>query len=395
MDLAASPDLDAFYCYAIVFLLGLITAVVQINKRLLNYPGKWVTWHTWTLLSAYTFLPVVLFWFLDQVNAIHDTSFFAALVIGAGYQQVLSGNLATIRAGEVSKLWQPFNAWSDYTAERIRDQISTNAERFDERMRTMVLKDPQKQNSLHFVAITHAKDPAALQKQLDDIKLQEPTLGAEGTKLKIIAALYDSLKISSARHFEYLLFQSGVISTFVYHWYAKQWRTKITAILIAVVVLILVGWSWKVLSSPEALGHYYAWRLKKGNSTDPDRYRARHNLLKYAGSDPSPVIDLISALRYSSVTPKVADNIFEMVLESRKLPDLADRIPEALIDSLRTENAAIRMRTNEILLYLAQDKGVVVPEDLKSWKANEKETLNDIDVKIQHWKEVNWSPKKK
>ena len=123
MDLSASPDFDAFYCYLIVFLLGLITAIMQINKRLLNYPGKWVTWHTWTLLGAYTLLPVALFWFLDRVNAIHDTSLFAAILIGAGYQQVLSGNLASIRAGEVSKIWQPFTAWSDYIADRIRDRI--------------------------------------------------------------------------------------------------------------------------------------------------------------------------------------------------------------------------------------------------------------------------------
>src|SRR6267142_4216540 len=155
MDLSASPDFDAFYCYLIVFLLGLITAVMQINKRLLNYPGKWVTWHTWTLLGAYTFLPVVLFWLLDRVNAIHDTSLFAAVLIGAGYQQVLSGNLATIRAGEISKIWQPFTAWSDYIADRIRYRIITNSERFDEELRSAVLSDPKKQEDLRFLAMTH------------------------------------------------------------------------------------------------------------------------------------------------------------------------------------------------------------------------------------------------
>jgi hypothetical protein len=391
MDLSASPDFDAFYCYLIVFLLGLITAVMQINKRLLNYPGKWVTWHTWTLLGAYTFLPVVLFWLLDRVNAIHDTSLFAAVLIGAGYQQVLSGNLATIRAGEISKIWQPFTAWSDYIADRIRDRIITNSERFDEELRSAVLSDPKKQEDLRFLAMTHEKDPEALQKQLGNITAQAASLGDKGVQLKLIAALYDALKISSPRSFEYLLHKKKVTSAFVYHWYTKQWRSKAAALLAASAVLVLLLLGARFLKSPSTMGRYYAWRLKKENATDSDRDRARHSLLVYSKLDPGPVIELISSLRYTAITPKIADNIFETALENRSASPQSERnLANALIECLRTDNAGIRTRINETLLYLAKDKGVSIPDDLKNWKPNQKETMNDIDTQVERWKRVDW-----
>jgi len=52
---------------------------------------------------AYTLIPLALFWLLDRTNAIHDTSLFAAILIGVGYQQILSGSFATLKApGDVS-----------------------------------------------------------------------------------------------------------------------------------------------------------------------------------------------------------------------------------------------------------------------------------------------------
>jgi hypothetical protein len=396
MDLSASPDFDAFYCYLIVFLLGLITAIMQINKRLLNYPGKWVTWHTWTLLGAYTLLPVALFWFLDRVNAIHDTSLFAAILIGAGYQQVLSGNLASIRAGEVSKIWQPFTAWSDYIADRIRDRIITNSERFDEELRSALLSDPTKQEDLRFLAMTHAKDPTALEKQLDDLVSQAAVLGEKGIQLKSIGILYDSLKISSPRSFEYLLHKKKVTSAFVYYWYTKQWRSKATAVAAVLVVVVLLVLGAGFLESPSAMGQYYAWRLKKDNATDIDRYRARRNLLAYSVLDASPAVDLVSSLRYTGITPKVSDNVFATLLEARTVsPQTEKAMIGVLIESLRTDNAATRTRINDTLVYLAQNQGVVVPEELKNWKPTQKDTLNEIDTMVEKWKRFNWPAKTK
>jgi hypothetical protein len=36
VDLSVSPDIEAYFCYAIVFFLGALTAIVQINRGLGN-----------------------------------------------------------------------------------------------------------------------------------------------------------------------------------------------------------------------------------------------------------------------------------------------------------------------------------------------------------------------
>ena len=139
--------------------------------------------------------------------------------------------------------------------------------------------------------MTHAKDPAALEKQLDDLISQEAVLGEKGVQLKSIGILDDSLKISSPRSFEYLLHTKKVTSAFVYYWYTKQWRSKAAALLAASAVLVLLLLGARFLQSPSTMGRYYAWRLKKENATDLNRDRARRNLLVYSRLDPGPAID--------------------------------------------------------------------------------------------------------
>src|SRR5713226_3872670 len=128
MDMNVSPDLEAFCCYGLVLLLGLAVAWSQVSRRLGKLPGQWIMVNTWLLFFAYTFVPVLLFWFLDRTNAVHDTSLFAAVLVGFGYQQILTGSLGSIRApGDVSKFWQPFGIWADSISDRIRERIIVNS----------------------------------------------------------------------------------------------------------------------------------------------------------------------------------------------------------------------------------------------------------------------------
>lgn len=63
MDMSVSPDLEAFCCYGIVLILGLVAARVQISNKLQNLPGKWIMGSTWLLYFAYSLIPVALFGF--------------------------------------------------------------------------------------------------------------------------------------------------------------------------------------------------------------------------------------------------------------------------------------------------------------------------------------------
>ena len=157
-----------------VLLLGVIAAFSQISKRLDKLPGKWIMVNTWLLFFAYTFLPVALFWFLDRSNAIHDTSLFAAVLIGFGYRQIMTGELASIRpAGDFSKFWQPFAAWSDHVADRIRNRVVRNESLFDERLLNVVRDDEEKRKSLRELAFTHTKDIPRSVKRSKKLKTRE------------------------------------------------------------------------------------------------------------------------------------------------------------------------------------------------------------------------------
>ena len=86
MDLTLSPDLDARICYGIVFLCAILGACLQIQKRFAaaRLPATWI-WHspsTWMMFVTFIVTPLGLFWLMDRMNALSDTSFFAALLVG-------------------------------------------------------------------------------------------------------------------------------------------------------------------------------------------------------------------------------------------------------------------------------------------------------------------------
>jgi hypothetical protein len=98
MDLSVSPVLEAYVCYAVVLLLGAVTAVIQISRRLGDLAGVWTVPQTWLLFVLYLLVPIGLFWLLDRTSAITDTSLFAAILVGVGYVGIMSGTNQTFRA---------------------------------------------------------------------------------------------------------------------------------------------------------------------------------------------------------------------------------------------------------------------------------------------------------
>src|SRR5216684_267754 len=208
MDLGVSPDLDAFYCYAVVFVLGLLTAGNQISARLGSFRGRWIMVNTWLLFFAYSSVPVLLFWALDRTNAVHDTSLFAAILVGFGYQQILSGSIASIQpAGDISKIWQPFAVWADSIANRIGNRIIVNDTRFDEKLLQTVRQDPAKFQRLRDQTFAHATDLPALEQSLEAVDNHQPPVDADVATARKSAILYANLKQSSPQTFDFLLFR--------------------------------------------------------------------------------------------------------------------------------------------------------------------------------------------
>lgn len=385
-----SPDLEAFYCYGLVLLLGLVTASGQVSKRLGNLPGQWIMLNTWLLFFAYALVPLALFWFLDRTNAVHDTSLFAAILVGVGYQQILSGGIGAIRTpGEVSKLWQPFDAWTNTIASRIGDRIRVNNSRFDEKLLSSITSDPNKLNALKEVAMTRVAEAATLDKSLRDFQDNRELLGERGVIVKQATLLYQSLKQSSPQQFEYLLYKHGVIPPKWYYWYAEEWRSKTTALVVALCLVTALAAALWGLGTPENYAKYYVWRLHKGNATDYDRFRSNGKLAKYLEASPSVDAQLAGLLRAPSLPVKTADNILSLFTGIPK-PALNSHteLLHSLSESLRTENPDLRPRIQKALLYVADKKGAEVPQDLRSWQPDAKNTATDIDQMIGKWMQV-------
>jgi hypothetical protein len=389
MDLSVSPDVNAFFCYAVVILLGLITAGGQVSNRLVNLPSKWIMVNTWLLFFAYAFLPVVLFWVLDRASAIHDTSLFAAVLIGAGYQQILSGNVATIRlTGDISKFWQPFSAWADHVADRVRNRVARNDALFIERLLSDVMKNQQKQDLLNELALAYSIDVPKLQAALAAVTGQAAVLGADGVLVKRIRVLYDDLTRSAPQTWQFLLYQRKVITPWFYYWYEKEWRSKAAAAAVAAVLIIGVALGLRVLWTPENLGRYYVWRLAKANATDLDHFRARQQLVKYLAQTETPYRDLTHLLTFGGLPIKTAENILSLLVETRDSTAAHKaNLPFLLADSLRTDNPDVRARIHDVLKYCADERKLEIG-DLRDWKPSAKDSSTDIDGRVKEWKEV-------
>jgi hypothetical protein len=390
MDMSVSPDLEAFYCYGLVLLLGLAAASAQVSKRLRNLAGSWIMFNTWLLFFAYTLVPVVLFWFLDRTNAVHDTSLFAAILVGVGYQQILSGGIGAIRApGEVSKFWQPFDAWANSIASRIGDRIIVHNSRFDEKLLSSITSDAGKLDALKEVALTRTADAAKLDQSLRDLAGKKDLLGEKGVIAKQATLLYQNLKQSSPEQFEYLLYKHQVIPPKWYHWYAQEWRSKTTALIVAIVLIIAAIVAVRSLGTAENYAKYYVWRLHKDNATDYDRFRSRKKLAGYVTTTSDVYPQLTGVLRIPNLPAKSADDILGLLVEARQSAIASHVNLQALLaESLRVDNSDIRARIHKVLLYLADEKGAQVPQDLRAWQSDPKNTATDIDQIVKKWMQV-------
>jgi hypothetical protein len=390
MDLSVSPDLEAFCCYGLVLLIGLAVAGGQISRRLAKLPGQWIMVNTWLLFFAYTFVPVVLFWFLDRTNSVHDTSLFAAVLVGFGYQQILTGSLGSIHApGDVSKFWQPFGAWVDTISDRIRERIIVNNSQFDERLLSSIRTDDTKFAALKAVILTHSADPNAIDASLKAIAAKKDILEDAGVRAQQASFLYETLQQSSPQQFEYLLYKNDVIPRRWYLWYAKEWRSKTTALVVGAILLSsAVAGVWSI-GTPYNHARYYIWRLHKDNASDYDRFRARTKLLGYVATTPLTYSQLTNLLKIPNLPVKTADTVLGLLVETRQTAAKNGvNLQALLVDAFRTDNSDIRARIHKVLVYLAKDRGATLPPELENWQSDPKNSATDIDKIAAQWSAI-------
>lgn len=383
--LAISPDWNAAYCYLLVLLVGAIVAYSRVKRLFSNYPGAWGTVNIWLLLLAYTAVPLVLFWFLDWTNAVHDTSLFAAIVVAGGYRQLLSGRMSGIRMpNEPSRFWQPFEAWANWLGDRIRDRIQLNSARYTDQVIHSIQADPERLNELKHLALLRVADPQKVQADFDALSTPDTAIlwGQDGVLEKQIRYIYESLR--TVPDSDLLMRNANIITWPQYLWYAKEWRSKSRAWLVVAVAAVILALTGPFLSSSENRARYYLWRLEKPNATAVDRARSTEAYSRLLTKFPNSEFQRIGrSLRYEPLSVETAERLIGILVENRAAS--SSGIQSALIPSLAAENPDTRARVHSALAEIAAEQNFCLPLSLSKWKPSKNDSATQIDQHMKEW----------
>jgi hypothetical protein len=391
MDLNVSPDLDALYCYGIVLVLGAATAIRQISTRLVGIGGIWLVPRTWLLFAAYIGVPIGLFWLLDRTGAMVDTSLFAAILVGVGYERIITGRNDTLRApGEVSQFWTPFIAYGDRVARSVREKIARSQRRLDERVIAGIVEDATRFKALESLATSRSPDIAALQSQLDAIDKTAASRGVADVLEQKTRLLYGVLATVPDGY--YLMKSKGVIGRRLYWFNVQRGRSFIQSALAAAVVvaLVAVGVRYVHPDYNGLLTDYYVWRAGKTNSSSIDQFRSRRHLLelmKDPARERSATSQLTTLLRRPALPMERVDLLLQILLESRGHPGGNGGLPQLLVQSLRTPSVDARTRINDVLKFLAERCPTKVDKDGSSWRPNEGDSTAVLEERLKTWED--------
>ncbi len=388
MDLTVSPDLAAYVCYGIVFLLGIFVAAVQVKKRLGGMDGVWFVARTWLLFIAYVAVPVVLFWLLDRTGAITDTSLFAAALIGVGYERIITGGDQTLRApGDVSALWTPFVAYADKVAKLVLERGAQNKLRLAEKIIAEIMEVPARYVALEAFALGRSSDIDTLRVALDAID-NVPGRG-EGDKLeKKTRHLYGV--VLSIPDIHYLLKSKSVISG-KFYWLQIMRMTQLVRGAVVAVAAVVTLWTLVSTYYPnyrEIGATYHVWRLGKTNSTSIDQYRSRRRLValmeRDAGLKERATERLIYLVQQPGLPMERVDLVLQTLLESRARSANTE-LPRKLVQALRGGSLDARTRINDVLVFLTASCSPAIEPALKEWKPTERDSSTTLEEKISRW----------
>ena len=387
MDLSVSPDLAAYICYGIVFLLGLFVAVVQVSKRLGGMEGVWFVWRTWLLFIAYAAVPVALFWLLDRTGAVTDTSLFAAVLIGVGYERIIAGGSETLRApGEVSAIWTPFVAYADKVAKAVLERGAQNQRRLAEKIITEIIEAPDRYAALESLALGRSSDSAAVRAALSEID-KVPESGAADKLEKKTRYLYGLLL--SIPDIHYLLKSKNIVSGNLYWRHIKRLAQlgAMVTLMIGVAALVAVVLTRCPDYREITAAHYYVWRLGKTTSTSVDQFRSRRHLVtlmeRYPAIREMATEQLIYLVRRPGLPMERVDLVLQTLLESRAPP--IDDLARQLVQTLRAGSLDARTRVNDVLVFLSSSCSTEVGSALKDWKPTERDSSTTLEERISGW----------
>ncbi|MGI8743903.1 MAG: hypothetical protein ACR2NN_15270 [Bryobacteraceae bacterium] len=394
MDLALSPDFEAYWCYLTLFSIALIVAIIQVRGLLKGFNNVWADARAWLLLAAYTAVPIALFWLLDRADALHDTSFFAAVVVAVTYRQILSGGTQGMPVpGGFSKAWQPFVTWSDNIAGVIRDRLARKNSCFAADVINHLVEKPEVYEEVRRTVLIGAANPAEVQSQIDEYDKLKPPLDDTGVLKKKATFLYYTLKKLPEVKAEKLLCERGVISSRDYFMTTQEWRGKIVVITAILILSIGCVAAVKQAFTPEYAARYFLWRFAKSNATALEHYRAEQHLEQGIRTGGPRYLETVRqqvtrSLRYEMLPLETADRLLKLLFQNPGATLADSALLRNLADSLRTDNPDLRTRTQRVLLYLADQRHLPVPIQLRAWNPGKEDSATCVDTVSNTWRKL-------
>jgi hypothetical protein len=391
MDLTVSPDLEAYWCYAIVVVLGAWVGARQVNKRLGGIRGIWLQIRTWVLFLAYLAVPVGLFWLLDRTGAIADTSFFSAVLIGVGYERIITGQSDTVRTPEeVSRFWTPFLAYADSVERSARQRTARDQSRLDERVIAKIANDPAIYDRFLELSRLRAADLPALDAQLasiDQVGAGQGEVYARERKTRFLYGLLIALPDGYR-----LLLDRNIVDRPFYYFYVCGIGLALRPMLAALLILVVAGLAlWRYAPDyHQGLERYYAWRIGKLGSTDQDQFRARRSMVALMqannGVRSQAVYDLTQLLRRPNMPMERVDLILQTLLEASDQDKPDTSLAVWLAPSLRAISVDARSRVHDVLKFLASKCTTQPAPELQQWRPADGDSTSDLERRVTDWR---------
>ena len=397
MDSALSPDIEAYWCYLVLFAIALAVAGIRVRRLLQGFANIWATAPSWLLLAAYTAVPVVLFWLLDRADALHDTSIFAAILVAVTYQQILTGgSQGMVVPGGFAKAWQPFVTWSDNIAAGISARIARNNRRYDDKVIHHLATDGAIFEKVRRMILNRSADPGKIQTAIDAFNSLRPPLDDAGVQERKANYLYYALKALPDVDSDQELRDLGVISKRAFYLYAREWSSKLIVVGVMTALIVAAGGWWLFgRQTPTRIyeAKYHLWRFGKSNATAIDRFRAEQHLRQglHLG-DPQYVQtvrkDLTARLGFALLPVETAERILKLLLDQAFANPRGALIGE-LADDLRTDNPDVRSRMQKELLYVGDEDRLTIPAALRNWNPSKEDAPACIDAVANAWVRIS------
>lgn len=291
-------DIPAWVSYALLAFVSVISAANQVNKLLARVTLRWSYAESYLLFIGFFLLPLVLFWALDRVGALHDCSLISALIVALAYPAIISGDSKTSNSA-VSAVFSPALKWLNGIPDKLAARLQANKVEFETSVMNAVGRDDRLLIRLENWLLQNTDDLVAVQAKMREWDLDPQAARPNGYpagSLEIRAwsqgrAQRLAFFIKGTLRVRFLFWQLGLTTARVARREVVRQIIRFALPLGLIALFSFLAATWFRSATPDAqqsvLGdmtiynvvpRYHAWRYLKANNTASDIHRALMNL---------------------------------------------------------------------------------------------------------------------